>query len=60
MDPENEWRIFIRTLSGTAGNARLKADRFEAGFLFQQPPPKDRRSIADGSGAKEALGAVPR
>ena len=38
MDSENEGRIFIRNLSGTAGNARLKADRFEAGFLFQQPP----------------------
>ena len=34
MDSENEGRIFIRNLSGTAGNARLKADRFEAGFLF--------------------------
>lgn len=34
MDPENEWRIFIRNLSGTAGIFPSQSRSFWGGFFF--------------------------
>ena len=62
MDPENEWRMQIRNLSGTAGNEPVsKQDRFEAGFLYQAPSPRIEVSIAERDGGiRGAVSFVPQ